>query len=541
MSVSVATSGNVNYISTLNSSSTPLGPTGTYTGSSEDVLVYKSATVSVFTDEDSGANGLSLQFSTDNVNWDFTYDFDIKANIAQSQTVQCPAKYFRVVYENGPDAQGEFRLQSTLGSERQFLSTNDAIQFQHTKVVGNVEGTNTISTLSLDNKNNVNVSIKGPSDSFGNVSVTQQQPSVTSHFYYDNIDLLSVGSTGGSSEIVIANQSAILSTGITPGSSGSIRSIDIHRYLPGTGIKALLTATFSTGGSGSSYQILGIGNSENGYFFGYNGANFSILRRNRNVDTYTNQSEWNIDKYDGTGISGITLDPSKGNIYFINMQWLGYGLVNFGIQNPETGNLDLVHSFKFPNTLTIPHIGIPIMYTLSEISNGTSAIDINMKITCMTIYNEGNKGYDIGRLNGHSVIAALTEPNRTILHIKNKLTFNGDINYIPIIILFTSIGTNDNTVRLISIEKNNDGVADLTGWTDVDTTNSVVEYIDGAVVTPTAGQFVAGGVMRQQSGVNLSLRETEIILNPGETLSVTNRDLIDIVTVTMLLTWRELM
>lgn len=99
-------------ISTANSSVTPLGIAGVFTGTGEDTLQYSSITVSVFANQVSAASGLSLQQSTNNTNWDIMDAYTIPASTGKTFSVTTTARYFRIVYTNGGVAQGTFRLQT---------------------------------------------------------------------------------------------------------------------------------------------------------------------------------------------------------------------------------------------------------------------------------------------------------------------------------------------------------------------------------------------------------------------------------------------
>ena len=72
------------------------------------------------------------------------------------------------------------------------------------------------------------------------------------------------------------------------------------------------------------------------------------------TETWVAQADWNGDKMDGTGVSGMTLDPTKGNVYKIQFQYLGYGAQEFFIEDQLTGYLQLVHTFKYTNQNTVP-------------------------------------------------------------------------------------------------------------------------------------------------------------------------------------------
>lgn len=61
---------NSNLVSTDNSTSTPLAGDATFTGTGEDISNYAALSVQVFASHASATDGLSMEFSTDNSNWD---------------------------------------------------------------------------------------------------------------------------------------------------------------------------------------------------------------------------------------------------------------------------------------------------------------------------------------------------------------------------------------------------------------------------------------------------------------------------------------
>lgn len=101
-------------ISSVNSSTAALGSNGVFTGTGEDVSQYASIVVNLIADQASATNGVALQFSSDNTNWDisetFTYDSTL-INAGVSYVVAPKAQYFRFKYTNGTSAQATFRLQ----------------------------------------------------------------------------------------------------------------------------------------------------------------------------------------------------------------------------------------------------------------------------------------------------------------------------------------------------------------------------------------------------------------------------------------------
>ena len=103
-------------VSVVNSTVTPLaGDTGgsdhIFTGVSEDVKDFGMILVSVFADQASATDGLSVEFSPDGSNWDSKDVFNIPASTSKTFSFQPVYRYFRIVYTNGVAAQSVFRMQ----------------------------------------------------------------------------------------------------------------------------------------------------------------------------------------------------------------------------------------------------------------------------------------------------------------------------------------------------------------------------------------------------------------------------------------------
>lgn len=105
------------HIDSGNSSTSTLLANNTFTGTGIDVTDYSSILVSVFADQASATDGLKIQFSSDNSNWDFEEDFTISASVGESHVIPVLAQYMRVTYTNGGTGQSAFRLQTVLLSE----------------------------------------------------------------------------------------------------------------------------------------------------------------------------------------------------------------------------------------------------------------------------------------------------------------------------------------------------------------------------------------------------------------------------------------
>lgn len=112
------------------------------------------------------------------------------------------------------------------------------------------------------------------------------------------------------------------------------------------------------------------------------------------ADTWIAQTAWNGDKLDGTGASGVTLDTTLGNVFQIDIQYLGFGGVVFKVEVcPDGNNPDFVtvHTIAAPNTRTSVTINQPSFpFTMAAYSGG-SVTDVSVSCGSFAGFLEGQK------------------------------------------------------------------------------------------------------------------------------------------------------
>lgn len=99
-------------LSTNNSSSSNLSGGAAFTGTGEETTGYAAIQVSVYASHASATNGLSLQQSSDNSNWDIVDTFTVAATTATVVSLPAQARYFRLVYTNGATLTTSLRIQT---------------------------------------------------------------------------------------------------------------------------------------------------------------------------------------------------------------------------------------------------------------------------------------------------------------------------------------------------------------------------------------------------------------------------------------------
>ena len=196
-------------------------------------------------------------------------------------------------------------------------------------------------------------------DAFGRARVSNPFTLFDSfHRYSDNGKFATATNGGSSTATFNANQGLIdLNIGTASGDYVYRESKRVFAYQPGKSLLVLTTFTMNAA-KANLRQRVGYYGDNNGYYLELNGSNIRFVERSSVtgsvVNTLVEKSNWNIDKLDGTGPSGITLDISKAQILFTDLEWLGLGTVRMGFV--INGNFIHCHSFHHANIITTTYI-----------------------------------------------------------------------------------------------------------------------------------------------------------------------------------------
>ena len=248
-------------------------------------------------------------------------------------------------------------------------------------------------------------------DSFGRLRTSNPHTLFDSaHRYRDNGLWFEDANGGASASSFNADEGLIdMTLGTTSGEELIRETKRVFSYQPGKSLLFLSTFVFEDAKT-NLRQRVGYFGADNGFYFEQDDSTAYFTRRSSvtgiAVNTQVAQSDWNVDKLDGTGISGFTLDTSKAQILFMDIEWLGTGTVRMGfILN---GKFIHCHSFHHANdaeTTYITTASLPIRYEITNTDTTSGAS--TLKQICSTVISEG--GY---RLIGKSQSAstALSTP-----------------------------------------------------------------------------------------------------------------------------------
>jgi len=214
-------------------------------------------------------------------------------------------------------------------------------------------------------------------------------------------------------------------------------------YQPGKSHMVLHTTNFSGSYTGCIKRS-GLFDSGNGMYFVASGSSFGVgLRTSTSgipVDTFISQSDWNLDKFDGTGISGRTLNLNSSQIFFKDFEWLGTGRVRYGIY--QDGTPFYVHQIINTNTVNTVYISTPNLPIRHEIYNYGPTRQSMVNI-CSTVISEGgaeNNG-NIRSISNTEAIGLTAGNEYGIIALRLKPT-SIDSNVVPIHASIATTATN---------------------------------------------------------------------------------------------------
>ena len=519
-------------VSTDNSSNATLGASASFVGTWEQISGFSSISVSVDGTSAGTADGtLFMEFSHDSVTTHRSIEIAV-ADItnAAPRTLGVIAKYFRVRYVNGTTATTSFTLQtiyhitqvSLVSRLNQSLSSD--FDVSNVRAVISAQDSNyNFRNVPSSANGSLLVDINQPTSAFGDLRTVNITPEVQLLFPYNiNNDIVTPTTANGGS-VTESDSMAVLQTSTNSLGSASFSSVRALTYKPGLGALVRFTGLF-TAGVASSSQIIGHGDSEDGFFFGYDGTNFGILRRRDGVDFWTYQNSWNADRLDGsndpnTNPSGMTLDQTKINIFQIEFQWLGAGEISFYIENEFTGKLILVHTILYANLNTLPSILNPSLPMSAFIENDGNTTNLTLKTASMGAYVEGesrilgpNNVFE--NSNSHSTETAL-------FHVRNKSTYNSKTNKVRCFLQQLSTGNDVNALATFKIYIN----ATLGGtpsYTDINGNDSVMEA-DTVQTYTSGGRVVFSAQVAKDNGALFELQDLDIVIKPGDVITVTSQ------------------
>jgi len=281
--------------------------------------------------------------------------------------------------------------------------------------------------------------------------------------------------------------------------------------------------------SGSVYYIAARSNSISTGSYSVAGASIAgtftrTVPGEEQTNTFIPSSSFNVDKLDGTGPSGMTLDTSKGNVFQIEVQYLGYGNAHFSIEEPESGRFRLFHTIRNANSRTTPVLKNPNLSILATSANIGGTTSTTLKSASMAGFTEGKiekldpqfaKSFNFTGINEPAYVPlALLKSNR----IYNQQSSWGEFDLLRIA---ASNEVNNKTLT-VGLFLNPKVIGDV-NFQYIDEFNSIVSF---ASMNPTTDTFVDSPVpfyeilVGSAATISEQLESLKFIFGPGDIVAL---------------------
>lgn len=331
----------------------------------------------------------------------------------------------------------------------------------------------------------------------------------SSHRYRDNNLWTSLTGVGGAYAFNQEQGLINLTVGTLSGSYVMRETTKVFAYQPGKSLFALNTFVMAPSAI-NLVQRVGYYGNDNGIYFQLSGGQISFVERtlvygSPSTETIVPMSAWNGDKLDGTGSSGLTLDVTKSQILWMDIEWLGMGTVRTGFI--IDGQFIVCHSFHHANKIASTYIttaSLPLRYEI--FNKGVISSPRTMKQVCSTVISEG--GYELRGLQ-QAIGTPITSPRSLTVAgtFYPLVTLRLKANRLDAIVILSAVSlmpvTNTRFYewRIIASGVTAGGL----GWVDAGADSAVQYKLDATSVT--GGRVLASGFTQGSnqgvSGINM--------------------------------------
>lgn len=289
------------------------------------------------------------------------------------------------------------------------------------------------------------------------------------------------------------------------------------RYRAGHEVYCEISTIFRTPEANLN-QWFGFLNDDDRWVIGYQGLEFGLLYREGGNDTFISQDDFNIDKLDGTGPSGYTINPQAINVNRMAFVW--HGGLPLTVEMQIGQQFYPVHVLDFSNVISETHLENPHLPIggLIERTSGTGTDD-EMRTGS---WRGGSVASDRGEIDDWTawttLDVALGNNVRTNIHtLVNPSTWQGKTNHIVYELGIITFDSSANKTVAVYGTKG----ATITGGgtaTFINEANYALQYIEGGTIT--GGTRGPATIIKAGADRRTDTRGTAIFIYPGEAFTI---------------------
>lgn len=286
------------------------------------------------------------------------------------------------------------------------------------------------------------------------------------------------------------------------GGLAELRTRQYFRYQPAAGHE--IFQTFSFGTATNAICRVGFFDTDQGYYLSLSNNVAYLVERTKvsgtTVETWIPQSSWNVDKFDGTGPSGITVNWTNTQISVWALQWLGVGAVTHFLDiDGKLWKSHVIHTHANElGTVYMQSVNLPLAWSITTAGGVTNS----MRAICSAVISSGGQQDEPGFAfsAGNTVDVGITTAGEPVIALRPQGTFSGLTNRTVVVPVGIEIlgGGNPAYWELIYGAQVTNGtwVAVSGSACEVNTNGTIIVIGNGRVID--SGYIPASGAVNQR-------------------------------------------
>jgi hypothetical protein len=227
---------------------------------------------------------------------------------------------------------------------------------------------------------------------------------------------------------------------------------------------------------------------------------------------FTPQASWNGDVM-------ADLDQTKGNVYQIQLQYLGFGAIDFFIENPVSGDFVLVHRIEYANNHTTPSVTNPT-FRIGWLSNNTgNTSTVRVQGSSAGAFVEGIVSRDVPARGAFNEQISVGTTLTNIISVRNRISFGEKVNRADLFPLLVSASSQTNKVAFFAVILNPVYASPVT-FEYYDKNSSISEVTTGDVEV-SGGTLIGAITVVAGSSQTITFNQNDVTpILPGDTFCV---------------------
>lgn len=363
---------------------------------------------------------------------------------------------------------------------------------------------------------------------FGDLVTGRRLAYISESFHHNVINTVTIATpstSGAGASVTAASELLTVNAGTSGTGTASVRSRHAVRYRPGHGCEYYFTAMFTTGAAAADAdQWQGPLTATDGFAVGVRNGAFCLLHRRGGSDTYIAIADMDVPLTTAGNASGMTLDPSKINLFRVTYGYLGVAPPTFWVCTSD-GSWFPFHRISTINSRTTTHVKNPNLPMAIEVTKRSGASNV---IAYAGSWFGGMIGVGedehVGSRHGayqSGVVSLSSGVTKLLALVKCASTYGGATNTAELFMRQLNAAT-DGTRAVQFRWLLNPSITGTPSYTDYDATNSIVSYdVTLSGVSITGGRLVGAMNVEKSGGGSQDYPPLEVHFVPGDVIALT--------------------